>query len=424
MVIWRIFRNFMGDFKTHNMVQKSPPDMLSQCDLAFMASLNERDRRHFIATKAEQLKANGISYRKISKIMGISTHTIRKSIKELQSGPVLPSSRIRREGGGRKREVPQHPEWTKAVLEIIEPHTAGLPQNESVVWISLSIKQIIDELESRGHDISRYLVKQILGSLQLRERSFYKELPMKEVKDRNEQFEQIASVRKAATDINLPIISVDTKKKEMTGNFKRPGKALSKDKLIAFDHDFSTFGNGQIVPHGIYDVTTNTGYMTIGTSHDTSKFVCENIERVWNGHLRERYPDAGTIVILCDGGGSNSSSHKIVKQDLMDLADRLGIRLLVIHYPPYCSKFNPIEHRLFSQITRSWQGAPLMSVEEAAERARRTKTKAGLKVYVHINTDVYETKRKVDGSYSERLKRQVVFAPKLGKWNYLIKPNY
>lgn len=398
--------------------------MLSQCDLAFMASLNERDRRHFIATKAEHLKANGVSFRKFSKIMGISTNTIRKSIKELQSGLDLPFGRIRCEGGGRKREILKHPEWTKAVVEIIEPHTAGLPQDESVVWISLNIKQIMDELKWRGYDISRYLTKQILDSLQLRERSFYKELPMRDVKDRNEQFEQIASVRKAATDINLPVISVDTKKKEMTGNFKRAGKALSNGRLESFDHDFPTFGNGLIVPHGIYDVTTNTGYMTIGTSHDTSRFVCENIERVWNGHLREQYPDAGTIVILCDGGGSNSSSHKIVKQDLMDLADRMDMRLLVIHYPPYCSKFNPIEHRLFSQITRSWQGAPLMSVEEAAERARRTTTKTGLKVYVHINNDVYETKRKVDGSYTERLKRQVVFAPKLGKWNYLIKPKY
>lgn len=396
--------------------------MLSQCDLAFMAGLNERDRRLFIGTKAEQLKANGVSYRKISNNMGISTHTIRKSFKELRFGTDLPEGRVRHEGGGRKRDVPRHPEWTEAVKEIIEPHTAGLPQDEGVVWISLSIKQIMDELKSLGIDISRYLVKQILDSLHLRERSFYKELPMKEVKDRNEQFEQIASVRKAATDINIPVISVDTKKKEMAGNFKRPGKALSNGSPKAFDHDFATFSQGQIVPHGIYDVRANTGYMTIGTSHNTSKFACESIERVWNEHLRDLYPEAGTIVILCDGGGSNSSRHKIVKQDLMDLADRLGIRLLVTHYPPYCSKFNPIEHRLFSQITKSWQGAPLMSVEDAAERARRTTTKTGLKVKVHINTKVDETKRKVDASYYERLKRQVVFAPQLGKWNYLIKP--
>ena len=163
--------------------------------------------------------------------------------------------------------------------------------------------------------------------------------------------------------------------------------------------------------------------MTMGISHGTSEFVCENIERVWNDHLRKQYPNARTIAILCDGGGSNSSSHKIVKQDLMNLADRLNMRLLVMHYPPYCSKFNPIEHRLFSQITRGWNGAPLMSVEDAVRRAEMTTTKPGLKVYADINTKTYEIKRPVDESYERRLAWQVVQSPVLPKWNYLIKPN-
>ncbi|MCQ2125853.1 MAG: ISAzo13 family transposase [Bacteroidaceae bacterium] len=168
---------------------------------------------------------------------------------------------------------------------------------------------------------------------------------------------------------------------EMLGNFKREGKALSTGRLKSLDHDFATFSDGQIFPHGIYDVTRNVGYMTLGISHDTSRFVCDNIARVWREHLREQYPDAHTLVILCDGGGSNSSSHIIVKQDLMNLADRLGIRLLVVHYPPYCSMFNPIEHRLFSQITRSWSGAPLMSLQNAAQRAAMTTTKTGFKSF-------------------------------------------
>lgn len=176
------------------------------------------------------------------------------------------------------------------------------------------------------------------------------------------------------------------------------------------------------MPHGIYDVTRNVGYMTMGVSHDTSKFVCDNIERVWNEYLKEHYPSVRTIAILCDGGGSNSSSHKIVKQDLMDLANRLNMRLLVMHYPPYCSKFNPIEHRLFSQITRSWNGAPLMSVEDAAKRAAMATTKTGLKVFADINDKTYDIKRMVDESYEKRLARQVVFSPVLHKWNYLVKP--
>lgn len=404
------------------MITKTPPEVLSPSDLAYMSTLNERDRRWFLATKAADLKTQGLSYRKVSKIMGTSTHTLQNGRQELLSGEGPGDGRIRRTGAGRKSVLPQHPEWTQAVVQIIEPHTAGLPQDENVVWISLSVTQIMSELSAIGYDISRYFVRQILDSLGLRERSFYKDLPMKDVKDRNEQFEQITAICEEASSVGLPIVSIDTKKKEMLGNFKREGKALSNGPLKSLDHDFSTFSDGQIVPHGIYDVTRNVGYMALGISHDTSRFVCDNIARAWEQHLKWQYPDAHTLVILCDGGGSNSSAHRIVKQDLMDLANKLGIRLLVVHYPPYCSKFNPIEHRLFSQITRSWSGAPLTSLQNAADRAAMTTTKKGLKVHVHINSKTYDIKRPIDESYQKRLARQVVFAKELGKWNYLVKP--
>ena len=404
------------------MITKAPPEVLSPSDLAYMSTLNERDRRWFLATKAADLKAHGLSYRKVSKIMGTSTHTLQNGRQELLSGEGPGDGRIRRTGAGRKSVLPQHPEWTQAVVQIIEPHTAGLPQDENVVWISLSVTQIMNELSKAGYDISRYFIRQILDSLGLRERSFYKDLPMKDIKNRDEQFQRISSIREEAETVGLPIISIDTKKKEMLGNFKREGKAFSNGQPLAYDHDFSTFSDGQIVPHGIYDVTRNVGYMTLGISHDTSKFVCDNIARVWREYLKEQYPTAHTLVILCDGGGSNSSSHRIVKQDLMDLANKLGIKLLVVHYPPYCSKFNPIEHRLFSQITRSWSGAPLMSLQNAADRVAMTTTKKGLKVHVHINSKSYDIKRPIEESYQKRLARQVVFAPELGKWNYLIKP--
>jgi len=401
---------------------KTPPEVLSPSEMAYMSGLNERDRRLFLATRAESLRSQGLSYRKFSKKMGISTHTLQNGLQELHSGHPVERKRIRREGGGRHAVLPQHPEWIQAVVRIIDPHTAGLPQDEDVVWVSLTKTQIQNELAEAGFVISRYHITQILDSLELKERSFRKDIPMRDVKDRNEQFENIASVRESLEKVGIPIISVDTKKKELLGNFKRDGKALSNGTLKSFDHDFATFGNGTVVPHGIYDVRRNVGYMTMGVSHDTSKFVCDNIERVWNQYLKEQYPDARTIAILCDGGGSNSSSHRIVKQDLMDLANRLNMRLLVMHYPPYCSKFNPIEHRLFSQITRSWNGAPLMSVEDAAERAARTTTKTGLKVYADINNKTYDIKRQVDESYEKRLSWQVVFSQTLPKWNYLIKP--
>lgn len=331
------------------MITKAPPEVLSPSDLAYMSTLNERDRRWFLATKAADLKTQGFSYRKVSKIMGTSTHTLQNGRQELLSGEGPGDGRIRRTGAGRKSVLPQHPEWTQAVV-------------------------------------------------------------------------QITAICEKASSVGLLIVSIDTKKKEMLGNFKSEGKALSNGPLKSLDRDFSTFSDGQIIPHGIYDVTRNVGYMTLGISHDTSRFVCDNIARVWEQHLKWQYPDAHTLVILCDGGGSNSSAHRIVKQDLMDLANKLGIRLLVVHYPPYCSKFNPIEHRLFSQITRSWSGAPLMSLQNAADRAARTTTKKGLKVHVHINSKTYDIKRPIDESYQKRLARQVVFAQELGKWNYLVKP--
>lgn len=159
----------------------------------------------------------------------------------------------------------------------------------------------------------------------------------------------------------------------------------------------------------------------MGTSHDTSLFICDNIQRVWENHMKPHYPDAHTLVVLCDGGGSNSSSHKIVKQDFMELANRINMNILVMHYPPYCSKFNPIEHWLFSQITRSWKGAPLLSIEDAARRAAETTTSKGLRVFVDVVNKTYEINRTIDHDYEKKLKWNVVFDPHLPKWNYLIK---
>ena len=195
------------------MTKKAPPEVLSPSDLAYMSTLNERDRRWFLTTKADDLKAQGFSYRKVSKIMGTSTHTLQNGRRELLSGDGPGKGRIRRTGAGRKSVLSQHPEWTQAVVQIIEPHTAGLPHDENVVWISLSVTQIMSELSALKYDISRYFVRQILDSLGLRERSFYKDLPMKDVKDRNEQFEQITAICEEASSVGLPIVSIDTKKK-------------------------------------------------------------------------------------------------------------------------------------------------------------------------------------------------------------------
>ena len=399
-------------------LKKKSPVRFKEEEITFLMTLNERERRHFIACKAAG--PDGCAIQPLCSFLGVSTRTVVKGIHELREKTGIPKGRIRKLGGGAKDKIAQHPEWTECFLEIVSGHMAGDPQDENTVWLGIKAPAIRKEFVARGHDISLYHVRRLIRESGFRARSFRKDLPMRKVEGRDAQFEKIGMVRRFCTEHGIPVISIDTKKKEIVGNFKRPGSVLCTAAPRAFDHDFATFSRGTIVPHGIYDVANNTGYLTIGTSHDTSEFVCDNIAHYWDSHLRASYPDAGVLVILCDGGGSNSSSHHIVKQDFMRLADRIRMKIVVMHYPPYCSKYNPIEHRLFSQITRSWSGSPLLSVEDACERAARTITKTGLRVFSRIVDKVYETGRKVTDGYLEAIASRVVFDKSLHNWNYLI----
>jgi len=381
-------------------------------------TLNERQRRLFIACKA--VGADGFAIEPLCKFLKVSAKTVCKGIRELREKISPGDGRIRKPGGGAKDKIAQHPEWKERFLEIASEHMAGDPMDEDIVWLNINAPGIRREFVSRGMDISEYHVRRLIKECGFRSRSFRKDIPMRKAEGRNEQFEKISTVKQLCIESGIPIVSIDTKKKELVGNFKRQGNVLCTAAPKAFDHDFATFSEGTIVPHGIYDIARNTGYLTIGTSHDTSEFVCDNIEACWNEHLKPLYPQAEMLVILCDGGGSNSSSHHIVKQDLISLSDRIGLRLVVMHYPPYCSKYNPIEHRLFSQITRSWSGSPLISVADACKRAADTVTSTGLRVFARVVEKVYETGRKVSDGYRETLARRVVFDSKLHRWNYLI----
>jgi hypothetical protein len=303
----------------------------------------------------------------------------------------------------------------------MEASTAGLPQDEHVKWTYLSVSQIIIRLGDSGFKISRYHVKQMLRLRGYKKRKLLKMNELSQVEQRNEQFEKIIIYRKLFTEMDFPILSIDTKKKEMMGNFHRSGQCYSQSMRRANDHDFASFSQGQIIPHGIYDVNDNTGYMTLGITKDTSEFVCDNLLRVWTQHLQYRYPQAHTIMILCDGGGSNACSHYIVKQDLCKLSKRIGMNILMVHYPPYCSKYNPIEHRLFSQITRAWQGVPFYNIQFVKELTDNTTTSTGLIVNSYINTKEYQIKRTVDNKFKTDFNNQIIFDEKIPKWNYLIK---
>lgn len=243
---------------------------------------------------------------------------------------------------------------------------------------------------------------------------------MKEVACRNEQFEYIAKQKAIYWSTNNPILSMDTKKKEQIGNFYREGRLLTTGEIQAFDHDFKSFSEGVIIPHALYDLKRNHGFINIGTSRDTTEFACDSIRNWWYKQGQFNYPHASSILILCDGGGSNSSRYYIFKQDLQDLVNEIGIEIRIAHYPPYCSKYNPVEHRLFPHVTRACQGMLFKTTEFVRDLISKTKTKRGLSVTVDILDRVYETKRSATEQF--KLNMPIVFDDILPQWNYRAIP--
>ena len=243
---------------------------------------------------------------------------------------------------------------------------------------------------------------------------------LKENKDRNQQFENINELRKKYEISDNPIISMDLKKKELIGNFYRDGKCYCTEALKVYDHDFNTFSKGTIVPHGIYDLKQNIGYMTLSESKDTSEFSCDCIKYWWLNYGKKLYPNANSILVLCDGGGSNNARGYLFKEYLQKLVDEIGIEIRIAHYPPYTSKHNPIEHKLFPHVTRSLNGVLLDSIETMADKIKNTTTSKGLKVIVNISNKIYETGIKATENFKENC--PIIFENLLGKWNYIAVP--
>ena len=239
--------------------------------------------------------------------------------------------------------------------------------------------------------------------------------------DRNAQFENIARIKGEYLGSANPIVSIDTKKKELLGTFYRDGKVYCQQPLLAYDHDFPSYAEGKVIPYGIYDLKRNFGYLSVGTSHDTSEFACDSIAWWWTEHGRKLYPGADSICLLCDGGGSNNANHYLFKEDLQGLADQLGIEIRVAHYPPYCSKYNPIERRLFCHVTRACQGILFDSVATVKRLLEKTSTSTGLGVIVEVLDKVYQTGRAYTEGFKETMK--ILFDDFLPKWNYRAVPS-
>ncbi len=389
------------------------------CDL-----LPEHHRRLYAGTLASALPHGGIT--RISRDLFISRKTVSKGMRESamlgSSTAVHPTTNIRKPGGGRKDLLMLNPTIGKTFDAVVASCTAGDPMNEAVKWVSMTRKGISTAMEALlGYPMSEYYVSRLLKAKGFSRRKMSKSIPLKQVEDKDAQFKNIERLRKEYNDSKSPVVSIDTKKKEMLGNFYREGRCFCKESRKVSDHDFPSFSNGKVTPHGVYDIQRNEGFLTCGTTaHDTFEFNVTCIGDWWDTLGKSNYPSATKLLILADGGGSNSSRSYKFRQELQELSDRIGREIRIAHYPPYSSKWNPIEHLLFCHISRGWNGMVFNDASEMVLAAMRVTTTTGLKVYASLKTQQYEKGIKASESFLQDY--SVVHDEYLGKWNYVIKP--
>jgi len=322
--------------------------------------------------------------------------------------------------GGRKKASFACPDLEENLRQVVDNHTAGDPVHENLVWTYLSSTEIAQRLDRMGTPVGPDTVRGLLGEFGFRKRQAEKSKAMGEVPFRNEQFEKIAQLKQQYLDSPNPIISMDTKKKEFLGEFFRAGQSWSDGANAVFDHDFPSYADGKIIPHGLYDIKRNMGHITLGTSHDTSQFALDSFRLWWQRHGARAYTKAKSILLLCDGGGSNNCRHYIFKEDLQRLVNRIDIPIRVAHYPPHCSKYNPIEHRLFPHVTRAWSGVVFRTLDIVTTCLRRVWTSTGLKVTYAVLDKVYQLKRQATERFLELF--PVQFEDLLPDWNYTVVP--
>jgi hypothetical protein len=328
--------------------------------------------------------------------------------------------RVRHPGGGRKPLQTGEPGLVESVVEIIDGHTAGCPMNGGK-WTYLTITEIQSLLELRQFKVSWSVVKSIVNHLGFGRRALAKKEVMKKGDpDRDQQFKIIVNYRNFYLSHGYPVLSGDTKKKEILGRFHRPGNCLVNGERTCYDHDFASFATGKVVPHGIYDVGRNEGHITLCDSKDTAEFNVDCLRRYWKQIGRHHYPPGVPLLLLLDGGGSNGCSNRLFKQELQDWADDAGLNIRVAHYPAYCSKYNPIEHRLFPAITKSLSGVMLdgMSTMKNLITTRTKLMKTELSVTVDILNRTYETGVKVFDNFMEYC--DIQFDELLPKRNYRV----
>ena len=293
--------------------------------------------------------------------------------------------------------------------------------NSDIRWTYLTQREIAESLSEKGINISLPIVSDLLNLHGYKKRKMDKCKTIKEVKNRDEQFLNINRLRNNFVEEGEPVISIDSKKKEPFGNLFREGNVYSQAALEVYDHDFTSLQTGLVVPHGIYDICTNKAFINLGVSCDTAEFFYDSMMQWWEKYGKTHYPDATKLLILCDGGGSNSSRHYVFKEAVQKLANKIGITIRIAHYPAYCSKYNPIEHRLFPHVTRALSGVVLDNVQTVKSLIeKRANTKKGLETSVNIIDKVYKTGKKVSELFKNSM--PIIFDKFLPNWNYKAMP--
>ncbi|MDH4466563.1 MAG: ISAzo13 family transposase [Bacteriovoracaceae bacterium] len=399
-------------------MDKKSKDALKIKLCGILPFLNERQRRILLAVEAEYIGYGGTKI--LSEISGAAVSTIRRGTIELRKKPKnLINSR--RQGGGRKSVVEKNPNLKKVLEEIIEPDTRGDPETP-LRWTCRSVRNIADALKKEKLPVSHQTVAVILGELEYSLKGNKKTKEGEDHPDRNEQFLYINKMAKTFLAKKNPAISVDTKKKELVGNYKNGGKEWSKkgNPVEVNGHDFPGKDVSKAVPYGVYDIGENKGWVNVGITSDTAEFAVESIRQWWSQMGRKRYPKSKELLIFADAGGSNGYRSRLWKKEIQKFSTREKMKITVCHFPPGTSKWNKIEHRLFSFISINWRGKPLLSYQTIINLIASTKTKNGLTVKARLDKKEYLKGIKV--SKEEMLKIKLIKHKFHGEWNYTIGP--
>jgi hypothetical protein len=388
--------------------------------IGFLGSLNEVQARQLAGLKALEFGWGGIS--KVGRLTGMDYKTIKKGMAEVENRKFFDKNEnLRKKGAGRKKLTDKNHQILKDLETIMDENTAGDPMS-NLKWSNKSTYAIANELRLRGHKISEDTVGRILKQEDYSLQSNKKTLEGSSSLERDEQFNYINGKSKEFVTAGEPVISVDAKKKELVGNFKNNGQTWKKkgeaDEVNVYD--FLSLAEGRITPYGAYDLARNEGFVNVGISYDTAEFAVESIRRWWNLLGRKRYPNATKLLITADGGGSNGSRNKGWKQYLQNFANETNLEIVVCHFPPGTSKWNKIEHRMFSFISINWKGKPLTSYETVVNLIKGTTTTKGLRIDSQLDVGFYEKGKTF--SEKEMAKLELERHKKHPNWNYTIKP--